>query len=198
MKTINIKGKEYVQVNERIKTFRSIPDYKGWALVTEIKELTNESCTIMAKVIDLNGFVHATGLAREVVAKSPINKFAFVENCETSAIGRALGNFGIGIDTAICSAEELIMKLAQEEKTPAQKASETRAKNKATKAEVEAGARKAIEYIRTKPDNSIEIYSDDYNKLEKMENLLREWDSDLLDVFLEAKRSKIKPDEIPY
>ena len=198
MKTINIKGKEYVQVNERIKTFRSIPDYKGWALVTEIKELTNESCTIMAKVVDLNGFVHATGLAREVVAKSPINKFAFVENCETSAIGRALGNFGIGIDTAICSAEELIMKLAQEEKTPAQKAAETRAKNKATKEEVEAGARKAIEYISTKPDNSIEIYSDDWKKLEKMENLLREWDSDLLNGFLEAKRAKIKPDEIPY
>lgn len=198
MKTINIKGKEYVQVNERIKTFRSIPDYKGWALVTEIKELTNESCTIMAKVVDLNGFVHATGLAREVVAKSPINKFAFVENCETSAIGRALGNFGIGIDTAICSAEELIMKLAQEEKTPAQKASETRAKNKASKEEVEEGARKAIEYIRTKPDNSIEIYSDDWKKLDKMEKLLREWRSDMLPAFMEEVRVKVKPDEIPY
>lgn len=198
MKTINIKGKEYVQVNERIKTFRSIPDYKGWALVTEIKELTNESCTIMAKVVDLNGFVHATGLAREVVAKSPINKFAFVENCETSAIGRALGNFGIGIDTAICSAEELIMKLAQEEKTPAQKAAETRAKNKATKEEVEAGAKNAMEWALTQADNSIEIYSEDWKRIDKMETLLREWNSDLLQSFLDTVKPKIKPDQIPF
>ena len=198
MKTINIKGKDYITVNERLKEFRN--NFKDYSLTTEIIELGQDNCTMKATITDDKGVVRATGFAREVIAKSPINKFAFVENCETSAIGRALGNFGIGIDTAICTADELLMKMAQEqhEKTPAQKASETRAKNKATKAEVEAGARKAIEYIRTKPDNSIEIYSDDYNKLEKMESLLREWDSDLLNGFLEAKRSKIKPDEIPY
>ena len=198
MKTINIKGKDYITVNERLKEFRNT--FKDYSLTTEIIELGQDNCTMKATITDDKGVVRATGFAREVIAKSPINKFAFVENCETSAIGRALGNFGIGIDTAICTADELLMKMAQEqhEKTPAQKASETRAKNKATKAEVEAGARKAIEYISTKPDNSIEIYSDDYNKLEKMENLLREWDSDLLNGFLEAKRAKIKPDEIPY
>ena len=198
MKTINIKGKDYITVNERLKEFRN--NFKDYSLTTEIIELGQDNCTMKATITDDKGVVRATGFAREVIAKSPINKFAFVENCETSAIGRALGNFGIGIDTAIYTADELLMKMAQEqpEKTPAQKAQETRAKNKATKAEVEAGARKAIEYISTKPDNSIEIYSDDYNKLEKMENLLREWDSDLLNGFLEAKRAKIKPDEIPY
>lgn len=198
MKTINIKGKDYITVNERLKEFRN--NFKDYSLTTEIIELGQDSCTMKATITDDKGVVRATGFAREVIAKSPINKFAFVENCETSAIGRALGNFGIGIDTAICTADELLMKMSQEqpEKTRAEKAAETRAKNKATKAEVEAGARKAIEYISTKPDNSIEIYSDDYNKLEKMENLLREWDSDLLNGFLEAKRAKIKPDEIPY
>ena len=198
MKTINIKGKDYITVNERLKEFRN--NFKDYSLTTEIIELGQDNCTMKATITDDKGVVRATGFAREVIAKSPINKFAFVENCETSAIGRALGNFGIGIDTAICTADELLMKMAQEqpEKTRAEKAAETRAKNKATKEEVEAGARKAIEYISTKPDNSIEIYSDDYNKLEKMENLLREWDSDLLNGFLEAKRAKIKPDEIPY
>ena len=198
MKTINIKGKDYITVNERLKEFRN--NFKDYSLTTEIIELGQDNCTMKATITDDKGVVRATGFAREVIAKSPINKFAFVENCETSAIGRALGNFGIGIDTAIYTADELLMKMAQEqpEKTPAQKAQETRAKNKATKAEVEAGARKAIEYISTKPDNSIEIYSDDWKKLEKMENLLREWDSDLLNGFLEAKRAKIKPDEIPY
>ena len=64
---------------------------------------------------DPQGKVVATGYARETVSKSPINKFAFVENAETSAWGRALGNFGIGVDTAICSAEELLQKISQEE-----------------------------------------------------------------------------------
>ena len=114
MKTINIKGKEYVTVNERLKEFRN--SFKDYCLITEIIELGTDYATVKASVIDEKGTVRATGFAREVVAKSPINKFAFLENCETSAIGRALGNFGIGIDEAVCTADELLMKLAQDEK----------------------------------------------------------------------------------
>jgi hypothetical protein len=89
-----------------------------------------------AVIIDDKGIVRATGFAREVIAKSPINKFAFVENCETSAMGRALGNFGIGIDEAVCTADELLMKLAQDqkpEKTEFEKDA-TKAATQATKA----------------------------------------------------------------
>lgn len=114
MKTINIKGKEYVTVNERLKEFRN--SFKDYCLITEIVELGSDYATVKASVIDEKGTVRATGFAREVVAKSPINKFAFLENCETSAIGRALGNFGIGIDEAVCTADELLMKLSQDEK----------------------------------------------------------------------------------
>lgn len=114
MKTINIKGKEYVTVNERLKEFRN--NFKDYALTTDIIELGADYCTIKACVIDDKGIVRSTGFAREVIAKSPINKFAFVENCETSAIGRALGNFGIGIDEAVCTADELLMKLSQDKK----------------------------------------------------------------------------------
>lgn len=114
MKTINIKGKEYVTVNERLKEFRN--NFKDYALITEIVELGADFATVKASVIDDKGIVRATGFAREVIAKSPINKFAFLENCETSAIGRALGNFGIGIDEAVCTADELLMKLSQDEK----------------------------------------------------------------------------------
>ena len=111
MKAIEYKGKAYITVNERLKEFRNT--FKGYSLITEIIELGNDYATIKASVIDDKGTLRATGFAREVVAKSPTNKFAFLENCETSAIGRALGNFGIGIDTAICTADELIMKLSQ-------------------------------------------------------------------------------------
>ncbi len=115
MKTINIKGKNYVTVNERLKEFRN--NFKDYSLVTEIVELGVDFATVKASIIDNNGITRATGYAREVVAKSPINKFAFLENCETSAMGRALGNFGIGIDDAICTADELLVKMSQEEKS---------------------------------------------------------------------------------
>lgn len=114
MKTINIKGKEYVTVNERLKEFRN--NFKDYALITEIIELGADYATVKASIIDEKGILRATGYAREVVAKSPINKYAFLENCETSAIGRALGNFGIGIDEAVCTADELIQKLSYEDK----------------------------------------------------------------------------------
>ena len=113
METINIKGKEYVTVNERLKAFRK--NFKDYSLTTEIIELGDDYCTMKATITDDKGVIRATGFAREVVAKSPINKFAFVENCETSAVGRCLGNFGIGIDTAVCTADELLMKLSQEQ-----------------------------------------------------------------------------------
>lgn len=113
MKTINIKGKEYVTVNERIKAFRNT--YKDYSLVTDIIEISDNHCVMKASILDPQGKVVATGYARETVSKSPINKFSFVENSETSAWGRALGNFGIGVDTAICSAEELLQKISQEE-----------------------------------------------------------------------------------
>lgn len=131
MKTINIKGKDYITVNERLKEFRN--NFKDYSLTTEIVELGQDNCTMKATITDDKGVVRATGFAREVIAKSPINKFAFVENCETSAIGRALGNFGIGIDTAICTADELLMKLAQEQATPQEKAKATRSVNKEIK-----------------------------------------------------------------
>lgn len=113
MKTINIKGKPYIMVNERLKEFRN--NYKGYSLTSEIVELTDNACTIKAIIKDDKDKILATGLAREVVGKTPINKFAFVENAETSAWGRALGNFGIGIDEAICTAEELNYKIAHDE-----------------------------------------------------------------------------------
>ena len=112
MKTIDIKGRPYVTVNERIKAFRN--NYKDYALISEIVELGDTHCVMKASVIDPQGRVVATGFARETVSKSPINKFAFLENCESSCWGRALGNFGIGVDDAICSADEILVKMSQE------------------------------------------------------------------------------------
>lgn len=105
LKTIDIKGKQYVEVNERIKYFRD--NYKNWSLTSEIVSLENGFCVIKAIIKDENDIVKATGIAYEKEDASFINKTSYIENCETSAWGRALGNLGIGIDTSIASAEEV-------------------------------------------------------------------------------------------
>lgn len=107
MKTVNIKGKEYVEVNERLKYFRSQDKYKDYSLESEIISLENGIITIKAIIRDGSGKIKATGLAQEKESSSFINKTSYVENCETSAWGRALGNLGIGIDTAVATADEV-------------------------------------------------------------------------------------------
>jgi hypothetical protein len=89
MKSINIHGKQYIEVNERIKYFREAYDH--WSLISEIIELTDERCVIKASVLNEENRVISTGIAYEMLGSSFINKTSFVENCETSAWGRALG-----------------------------------------------------------------------------------------------------------
>ena len=105
LKTVNIKGKEYVEVNERIKYFRK--KYENWSLSSEIVKLEDGLCVIKAIVKDENDIVKATGIAYEKEDSTFINKTSYIENCETSAWGRALGNLGIGIDTSMASADEV-------------------------------------------------------------------------------------------
>lgn len=113
LKTTDIKGKDYVEVNERIKAFRMlIPD---GTIETHIIEDLNGICTIKAIIRDSQGKVLATGHAQEKENSTFINKTSYVENCETSAVGRALGMLGIGIDTSIASAEEVGNAIAQQE-----------------------------------------------------------------------------------
>ena len=108
LKTIQItkKGKtnNYIMVNERVKGLRNaIPDA---TIETEIKELTPEYCVIQARIYE-GGALLATGTAHERQSASFINESSYVENCETSAVGRALAFCGIGIDDSMASADEL-------------------------------------------------------------------------------------------
>lgn len=124
-KTTNIKGKEYVEVNERIKYFRLEEKYNGWCLCSEIVHLDADSCVIKATICDENGIQKATGFAQEDKSSSYINKTSYVENCETSAWGRALANLGIGIDTSIASSNEVSMAIAKQNSTAKAPAKET-------------------------------------------------------------------------
>lgn len=102
--TTNIKGKEYAEVNQRIKAFRMV--YPGGCIKTELVSNEDGVCVFKAEVYDGENLI-GTGHAYERESSSFINKTSYIENCETSAVGRALGMCGFGIDTSVCSAEEL-------------------------------------------------------------------------------------------
>jgi len=113
LKTIDIKGKEYVTVDTRIRHFRE--NYNGTGQIeTELLSNSNGVCIFKATVL-VDGRVVATGHAYEKEGNSYINKTSYIENCETSAIGRALGVFGIGIDTSVASYEEVANAIVQQE-----------------------------------------------------------------------------------
>lgn len=109
----NIKGKDYVDVANRIQAFRQL--FPEGRLVTEILRFENGTVLFKAEVCSADGRILATGHAFENQNASMINKTSFVENCETSAIGRALGNLGIGSTQSIASVEELTNAMAAQE-----------------------------------------------------------------------------------
>lgn len=107
MKTINIKGKEYITVNERLKHFRSQKQYSGWRINEEVEILNENEGVFKVTIYDNEGEPMASAHAQEYRDNTYINKTSFVENGFTSALGRALGYLGIGIDTSIASGEEM-------------------------------------------------------------------------------------------
>ena len=105
IKTTPIKGKNYAEVPQRVKAFRMI--HPNGTIDTQIVSNINGVVVFKATVADEAGNILATGHAYEKEGNGYINKESYIENCETSAVGRALGFLGFGIDTSICSAEEL-------------------------------------------------------------------------------------------
>lgn len=114
LKTVNIKGKEYVTVSERIRYFNEA--YKNGMIKTEILSQENNQILIKATVIPNIEKPERlfTGLAQEQQGKGMVNTTSYIENCETSAVGRALGFMGIGAETSIASAEEVASAIAKQ------------------------------------------------------------------------------------
>ncbi len=104
----NIKGKDYAGVNQRVIAFREL--FPEGRIITEIlshepAENGGKDILIQANVFDGDKLI-ATGLAQENSKSSYINQTSYVENCETSAVGRALGFVGIGIIDSLATLEE--------------------------------------------------------------------------------------------
>ena len=100
----DIKGKKYAEVSERVLAFRKLNP--NGRIITEIIDKTENDVTMKATILDENEKKLATGFASEV-KKGLVNSISMLENCETSAIGRALGFCGFGIDSGIASGQDM-------------------------------------------------------------------------------------------
>jgi hypothetical protein len=117
LKTIKVQGgKEYAEVHTRVNYFRSSEKYKDWGEDCEVVSQSDSSILMKATIYNPEGRVVSSGHAYEEKDGSRINQRNHVENCETSAVGRALGFLGIGSDGSIASYEEVTNSIQNQEK----------------------------------------------------------------------------------
>jgi len=92
---IEIHGRAYKTVALRVSEFRAEHGIgTGWGIHTDIVEATDSRVVMRAEVRDPEGRLVASGYAEESRTSSQINRTSALENCETSAIGRALAAAG--------------------------------------------------------------------------------------------------------
>jgi hypothetical protein len=97
IKTTDIKGKEYAEVHQRVKAFRMVYPYG----TIETTMLTNDNGVCIFRADAYDGETHlSTGHATETEGSTFINRTSYLENAETSAIGRCLGFAGFGIESS--------------------------------------------------------------------------------------------------
>lgn len=116
--TVDIKGKRYATVDARVEFFRE--KFPTWSLETEfpVLDLTKGICLCRVVVKNEEGRIMADGYAHEWQSKpgSMVNKTSYIENAQTSAVGRALGFIGIGINgVGIATAEEVATAIAHQD-----------------------------------------------------------------------------------
>lgn len=106
-KAIKIKGKDYVQVKDRVLFFNE--EYTNGRITTELVSNEGDEVVVKATVTPdvKNPERYFTGYSQANKTQGMINKTAALENCETSAIGRALASMGIGILDGLASADEM-------------------------------------------------------------------------------------------
>jgi hypothetical protein len=111
----NFNLDEYIGVNERIEKFYE--KYPEGSLQTEIVSNTNGEVIIKAYAYRNSEDKHpTTGHAMEKEGSSFINKTSHIENCETSAVGRALAMMGFEIKKSVASKEEVANARLNQEK----------------------------------------------------------------------------------
>lgn len=185
LKTVDIKGRPYVTVPERIRYFNEA--YPNGSIVTNIVSLENGVVLMQARVTPdvKQPERYCTAYAQEKEGATFINKTSYIENCETSAVGRALGMMGIGVEESLASAEEVANAVKQQEnpplsrpkpKKPVQKTTET-PQNEAKPAQNGTKPTKAGSIETKMPDSVIQRFKEQKERLgeEAYFQVLKNW-----------------------
>lgn len=143
---------DYVTVSERIERFHE--KYPDGRIITNLVEINHETGFVLmqAMIYRTAADPHpaATGHAYEVRGESYINKTSYIENCESSAVGRALALLGFEVRRSISSREEMekAARITPSEATTGERSKPTPApparSNDAAAAKPTAQAEKAV------------------------------------------------------
>jgi hypothetical protein len=109
---VKIHKNDYKTVALRVNEFHSSAAHKGWAIETDLIKDGN-LVVIKSTIKDSDSRIRGTGYAEELRGSSNINKTSALENCETSAIGRALASVGFA-GTEYASANEVSNAVIQQ------------------------------------------------------------------------------------
>jgi hypothetical protein len=107
-KAVQIKGKDYVLVADRITYFNE--SFKNGSIRTDlVSDWKSDYIVVKATVVPDTSKPEAyfNGYSQATVGDGMVNKNAALENAETSAVGRALGMMGIGVVESVASADEM-------------------------------------------------------------------------------------------
>ncbi len=104
-KAIDIKGKKYVLVADRIIYFNE--QYPEGYIQTELISEPESDIVIVKAFVHPGDARVFTGYSQAIKGDGFINKTAALENAETSAVGRALAMMGIGVIDSVASVDEI-------------------------------------------------------------------------------------------
>lgn len=146
--------KDYAMVPERITAFRKL--FPTGFITTEIVSHDGQTVLMQTKAgyYDEKGapIILATGFAQEVKGLGLVNGTSYIENCETSSVGRALGMCGLGINGGgICSAEELANAITAQNQIKENE-------NRTTRAPKDEAPKTQVETAKTIPENPVANY----------------------------------------
>lgn len=118
-KAVDIKGKKYVLVSDRVLYFNEV--YTNGSIQTQLVSDVNSGRVIVKAVITPDHKTSErffTGFSQAVIGDGMVNKTSALENAETSAVGRGLALMGIGVIESIASVDELNKAFGSEGKQP--------------------------------------------------------------------------------
>lgn len=211
-KAIDIKGKKYVLVSDRIIYFNE--QYPGGSITTDLVSDSESDQIIIKATIYPRGIGKVetqglpveqmfTGYSQAIKGDGFINKTAALENAETSAVGRALAMMGIGVIDSVASVDEINKAQGSTGQRATKYATQKQIEWMLDEAEKKSGTEdvhKWVENLLTIPVNQVPIY-----KVQDAIALIRKQGKELptIDIDITAEdEKKLKEgtllDDLPY